>query len=157
MHSHARWTNGYFGECSSFFGIVMISCIYTFHSAVSCVLPTCERSCYLTRNIPDMLSSMSGTPCVHERCALNVNIFLGKGVGCIIFYDFTCLETYLFPISSSDGTDRTSTIWKERKKHTHFSRSLLSSSSPSTKIYGCLRKPGKAVTTKWQKNCVYVL
>lgn len=74
--------------------------------------------CYLTRNISDMLSSMSGTPYVHERCVLNVNIFLGKGVRCIIFYDCTCLETYLFPISSSDGTDRTSTIWKERKKHT---------------------------------------
>lgn len=36
MHSHARWTNGYFGECSSFFGIVMISYIYISFSSELC-------------------------------------------------------------------------------------------------------------------------
>lgn len=39
-----------------------------------------------------------------------------------------------------------------RKGKTHFSWGLFSSSSPSTKIYVCFRKPGKAVTTKWQKT-----
>ena len=33
-----------------------------------------------------------------------------------------CFETYLSSISSSDGTDRTSTIWKEARKNTLQSR-----------------------------------
>ena len=42
--------------------------------------------------------------------------------------------------------------YEEKKGKIHFIWGLFSSSSPSTKIYVCLRKPGKAVTTKWQKT-----
>lgn len=58
--------------------------------------------------------------------------------------------SFLFPLQMEQTGHQQ--YEKTKGKTTLQSWGLFSSSPPSTKIYVCLRKPGKAVTTKWQKT-----